>query len=163
MTVDEEKLAQARGVLRTIDVLRSLVVTSFDENTSFPPLTPRQIVLLMAVRSSNGISIKELADSLGVTTPSVSTMVERLVEAGVLTRETNPSDRRGVIVRVSEPVETVLGPLEKHALKLLMELLDRLGPEHARQWHAMNERICGIVEERRSHSGEPPLPAKDML
>jgi DNA-binding MarR family transcriptional regulator len=163
MTIDEEKLAQARGIIRMVEGLKSLVLTSFGDDSQFPPLTPRQMALVIVVRANNGISIKELADMMGVTTPSVSTMVDRLVESGVLTRETNPSDRRAVVVRISANVETVIDPLEKHALKLLMELLDRLGPEHARQWHELNLRICGMLEERRIRSNGTTPPSKDTV
>ena len=43
-----------------------------------------------------------LADRLGLTTGSVTTMLDRLQKIGYITRSPHPSDRRRVIVRATE-------------------------------------------------------------
>jgi DNA-binding MarR family transcriptional regulator len=43
-----------------------------------------------------------LADRLGLTTGSVTSMLDRLEKAGYVTRSPHPSDRRKVIVRATE-------------------------------------------------------------
>ena len=148
MTAPDDKLEQAKEIIRTIDMLHNRVVGSLNEDPSILALTPRQFTLLLAVRNRDGVSIKEIADSLGVTTSSVSTMVERMVEARILTREPNPTDRRGVVVRVSPDVKRVIDPLERQALKILVDLLEKLGPEWARMWREIHARIRAILEEK---------------
>lgn len=46
----------------------------------------------------DGLRTKELATRLGVKPPSVTTMVSRLVDAGVVTVEEDPADARGTRV-----------------------------------------------------------------
>lgn len=56
-----------------------------------------------------------LADRLGLTTGSVTTLLDRLEKMGYLTRSPHPSDRRKLIVRVTatatERASEVIGPL----------------------------------------------------
>jgi DNA-binding MarR family transcriptional regulator len=56
-----------------------------------------------------------LADRLGLTTGSVTSMLDRLEKAGYLTRSPHPSDRRKLIVRATEAATQrtweLMGPL----------------------------------------------------
>jgi DNA-binding MarR family transcriptional regulator len=73
-------------------------------------------------------------------------MVERLVEARILTREPNPLDRRAVIVKVKPETEKLIDPLERQALKSLVSLIDRLDPKFANYWHEVNLQISAVLE-----------------
>ncbi len=152
MMTDADKYELARSIVRTIDLLKNRAFGCLPDETVFPSLTGRQIVLLMTVREKSGISIKELADAMGVTTSSVSTMVERLVEAGMVTREPNPSDRRGVLVRVAPHLEAAIDLMEKQTLRWLVELLDKLGPETTQLWRELDARICSVLGEKQAES-----------
>jgi len=48
----------------------------------FQELTSPQMTALMTVRERGQVTIKELAEGLGVSAPSASVMVDRLVEMG---------------------------------------------------------------------------------
>ena len=147
----EEKVIRAREILRGLDLLRNRVFSAFCEDSPFPSVTPRQISLISIVRNWNGngvgIGIKEIAELLGVTTSSASTMVERLVESGILTREPNPSDRRAVIVRIADKTEKLIEPVERHTLRILIEVMDRLGPEASKSLCEINARALAIMQE----------------
>ena len=151
MDTYEDKVARAREILRSLDLLRNRVFTAFCEDSPFPSVTPRQISLIAIVRnwSGNGagVGIKEIAELLGVTTSSASTMVERLVESGILTREPNPSDRRAVVVRVADETEKLIEPVERHALRILIEVMDRLGPDAVKSLSEITSRAFAILQE----------------
>ena len=68
MSTPDERLAHAKEIIQTYNVLHGLVVSSFPEDTPLPPLTTRQMNLLISVKERDGISIKDLADLQGVTT-----------------------------------------------------------------------------------------------
>lgn len=156
----DEKLAQAEEIIRTIDMLYGRVVSRFSESPSFPPLTPRQYVLLITVRNRSGSSIKDLAESMGVTTSSMSTMVERLVEAGVLDRKPNPDDRRAVKVFVSDSMAETIEPLERQGHKTIMSILDELGPEAAELWRGISARVRAILESQKLANVLATAPVK---
>lgn len=150
MSFSGDKWDQARDIIRTIDIIQGRVVSGLSEDASMPALTPRQFTLLITVRNKGGASIKELAAALGVTASSASTMVERMVEGGILTREQNRADRREVIVRISSELEKIIEPLERGALRMLVDLIDKMGPEYARMWAAVHARIREVMAEEDS-------------
>ena len=147
----EEKLTRAREILRSLDLLRNRIFTAFCEDSPLPSVTPRQISLIAIVRQWSGhgagIGIKEIAESLGVTTSSASTMVERLVESGILTREPNPSDRRAVVIRIADATEKLIEPVERQALRILIEVMDRLGPDAVKSLCEITSRAFAIMQE----------------
>jgi len=105
------------------------------------PLTPQQIHAVVTVRECEHVTIKQLAQKLYVKAPAASTMVDRLVEMGILTRGENPDDRREVLVQVSPAEETLIQEIERKHLQLTVDLIDTIGIEHARMWGEVCKRI----------------------
>src|SRR6516162_7287401 len=60
-------------------------------------LTMSQLKLLLLVASNDGSRVGDLAHALGVTPPTVTTSLDRLVEHGLVRREDDAVDRRLVI------------------------------------------------------------------
>lgn len=143
---EDAKFTLAKEIIRTHDLLHRWIVSTFSDEPSVLALTPQQMAMLVTVRELGQASVKELAEKLRVTTSSVSTMVERLVEAKVLSREPNPSDRRAVIVRVHPDTEKRIDPIERQALKSLVSLIDRLDPKYTQYWHEVNLQISAALE-----------------
>jgi len=62
---------------------------------SLPPdLTMQQVRVLGHVAKEPGLSGHELGERLGVSAPTASGLVDRLVEKGLITRADDPDDRR---------------------------------------------------------------------
>ena len=87
-----------------------------------PDLTMQQVRVLGHVAKDPGISGHELGDRLGVSAPTASGLIDRLVEKGVITRVDDPDDRR---VRRLHPTE--------------------LGLDVIRQMDSMFGRALGVV------------------
>jgi DNA-binding MarR family transcriptional regulator len=99
-------------------------------------LTPRQHQALLAIRGGDGgkLLIGELAERLFLKPHSASELVQRMVEQGLVRRETGESDKRQVTVCPTEHGRTVLERLsQSHRNELrrlrpmLQELLAGLG------------------------------------
>jgi DNA-binding MarR family transcriptional regulator len=110
---------------------------------SFPMLTPPQVHMIMTVRQHGQVTLKQLAKALHVKAPAASTMVERLVELGILTREENPTDRREVLIRVSHRDESQFQVIERRQLQFAMDMFDKIGIEYARVW----ADLCKCIQE----------------
>ena len=87
-----------------------------------PDLTMQQVRVLGHVAKDPGISGHELGDRLGVSAPTASGLIDRLVEKGVISRVDDPDDRR---VRRLHPTE--------------------LGLDVIRQMDSMFGRALGVV------------------
>jgi DNA-binding MarR family transcriptional regulator len=64
-------------------------------------VTMAQGRVLMVVGYGSGCTMSELASKLGIGVSAATGLVDRLVERGVLERESDPADRRVVRVRMS--------------------------------------------------------------
>jgi DNA-binding MarR family transcriptional regulator len=117
---------------------------------SLPALSPPQVHMIMTIRQHKQVTIKQLAGALHVKAPAVSTMVERLVEQGILTREENPADRREVLVRVSPRDESQLQAMERRHLQFAMDLFDKIGIKDARAWANVCTRIQEVLAEEQN-------------
>jgi len=87
-------------------------------------------VLLRVGRSPGGrLTMSELAMQLGVTSGGTTRLVDRVVAAGLVVRESCPTDRRVQWVVLSEAGERKLEEaLDVHLEDLQHELIDRLDP-----------------------------------
>src|SRR6202021_3998768 len=64
-------------------------------------LTPAQErALRIVTRSEEPLRMTELADRLGIVPRSVTTVVDALEEAGLVRRETDPRNRRAILLRL---------------------------------------------------------------
>ena len=103
-------------------------------------ITPSQLLLLDRIIASPGCSIREVAEGLGLTPPTVSVGVRRLEEAGLVERHPNPRDGRAIRVfptargerlhrRVQEfrrrKVQRLLAGLTVQEQEALLDLLER--------------------------------------
>jgi len=69
--------------------------------------------------SPGGVTPRKLADHLGISTAAVTTLVDRLVASGHLTRAPHPTDRRSVILL---PTDLARSQMDAH----LADMHDRM-------------------------------------
>ncbi len=99
-------------------------------------LTARHYQALLAIRAGPGgvLHVGQLADRLLLKPHSASELVQRMVEQGLVRRETGVNDKRQVTLRLSQRGETVLERLaQSHRAELrrlrpmLQDMLSGLG------------------------------------
>jgi len=120
---------------------------------AFGELSFAQMRALKFVKTKGQISITELAELLNVSAPSASTMVDRLVEKGVLVREPDPADRRKVIVTISQDMVAITEQIEREIFSNFVELVEKLGPEFADDWRRVVDRIAQVLDNEMSPIG----------
>ncbi|BBO68505.1 hypothetical protein DSCA_24350 [Desulfosarcina alkanivorans] len=97
-------------------------------------LSPTQCHLCEVVRQCQPVTVTELARHLRVTAPSVSVMVERLVEQGFLKRGAHQKDRRKCVIALTPLAAGELAREEARRLRPICDLLAKAGPDKASQW-----------------------------
>ena len=114
----------------------------------FGDLSAPQMNMLMMIRVREAVSVTELAELLGVSPPSVSTMVDRLVERGLLTRIPSAQDRRKVVIRVSPDALKDITQVEEIILGAFVELVEAVGPETTLKWCEVLDQIQQVLEKK---------------
>ena len=159
--MDSSVLRQARYIVRVARMLRSHVFSGLGvldgggKGCRHCDLSLAQFNLIVTVRNQGTVTLSELAGMLGVSPPSVSVMVERLVERGMLVRERSSRDRRKVIIRVSPDEEHHIAEIEERIVATFVKLLEELGPETARQWSGVLEQVEQVLQGRRTGERKP--------
>ncbi len=150
--LDEERAALARQLFDINSKVHDRAMGLVGPMPTPPDLTMQQLRVLGHVVKQPGITGHELGALLGVSPPTASGLIERLVEKGLVTRADDAEDRR---VRRLHPTEAaldvmrdmdsmfgralgvVLGRLSADDLDLLIRgaraMLDALERTHAEQ------------------------------
>ena len=154
MPKKDEKLELAWLVTMTEGLLRRIRFRQMFEGAEsghIMKLTPQQCHMVMIVHDRGSMTMRQLTQALYVNPPAASTMVDRLVELGILTRSENPKDRREVLVQVSPHHDSEIQGLKQQFLQTVLDVFEKIGIEHARMWGAVCQRIQEVyVEERQA-------------
>jgi len=150
----DKSIAQARYIFITGKLLRRHIFSTLaraEENgrkCACSDLSLAQFNLLMAVQANEGITGGELAALLGVSPPSISVMVERLVERELLVRERSAQDRRKVVLRLSRSKAQELARIEEQMLASFVGLVEEIGEETADKWVAVLGEVEKVLQRK---------------
>lgn len=81
-------------LMATVAALRRMVRRRLRTVVPGPPLRGAQLELMRVVEQQPGIGIAPAARVLHLAANTVSTLVDQLIELGMLVRDTDPDDRR---------------------------------------------------------------------
>lgn len=136
------------GMLMRKHMLKVHVDAHNDTAGEFPDnLSPPQIQMMITIKMMEECTISELAESLSVSAPSASTMVDRLVEKSALIRERSKKDRRVVVVQLSESARSQIEHMEKAMLESFMKTIEKIGPELTEDWCNVISRVNEALQE----------------
>lgn len=95
--------------------------------------------VLAHIRRSGGCSLGDLAERRGVSLPTMSKMVSSLVDKGLITREPDPSNRRAVIIHLTEEGESLY-------LEVLAKLQRSIARDVERLTQPQQEAVVSSLE-----------------
>jgi DNA-binding MarR family transcriptional regulator len=107
---------------------------------------------LARLQRSGPARLTELAASEGVTQPSMSTLVARLVDQGLVRRGGDPRDARVVVLDLTPAGEQLLAPRRADRTDLLNQALAGLSPADASQLAAALPALARLAGALR-----PPI------
>ena len=82
-----------------------------------------QFRTLVFISRHSGASLSDAADHIGLTLPSMSTMIDGLVTRNLVIRRTDPHDRRRMTLTLTERGRTTLRGARESTLTYLSELV----------------------------------------
>ncbi|MFF8430592.1 MarR family winged helix-turn-helix transcriptional regulator [Streptomyces sp. NPDC016566] len=156
--LNETEMRAWTGLLETYDLLQRLVDTQLREEGGVT-----QVQYEILTRISEGPDerrrMTELASLMVCSRSGLTYQVAQLEKAGLLRRQTDPADERGVLAVLTEAGRQVLDRAAPGHLKVVREgLIDQLTPEQVTQLaHIMDttrDHLRGLVQL------PPPRPAK---
>jgi DNA-binding MarR family transcriptional regulator len=98
--------------------------------------------------------LSDLAARQGVTQPSMTALVTRLERDGLAVRGDDPSDRRAVVVTLTDAGREVLVSRRTRRASRLADLLDGLGPEDRAVIEAAAGALSRLTQSADASRGE---------
>lgn len=105
------------------------------------------MAITVLARSDTHLSQRALADRLGIEAPSMGLMIDRLVDAGLVTRTACPGDRRIKRVYLTDAGRERYGQVHAEALAFHARVLADVD-------QALVERMTGLFETLRDRATE---------
>jgi DNA-binding MarR family transcriptional regulator len=141
---------------------RGAAAAVHDLLASFIRITPRDMSLTslaaLSTLDRNGPRrITELAASEGVTQPTVTSLVAALVRTGYVERRSDPTDKRAVVVAITETGSAYLRSRRAITAAVFADAVDQLSPEEAATLAAAGpviERLRDLVDRQRGVAQE---------
>ena len=117
-------------------------------------LSMSQLHMIRIVWENGSVAMTELAHQMGVSPPSASVMVERLVTKGILCREPCKSDRRRVLVRIAPQAVERAQAIEASLIQFFVQLVEKIGPQTSQMW-------CDVLARIKVALSQDPLLQTD--
>jgi DNA-binding MarR family transcriptional regulator len=150
MTGTAEVAGEVAGEVMTIAAgLRRVVRRRLASTLGLRPLPEAQRDLLVVVKERPGIRVAAAAAELGLAGNSVSTLVNTLVDADLLRRDTDPEDRRAASLTLTDTAARRLATWRGARSALLGAALDRTGPDDRRAIEAAVPALRRLLTELR--------------
>ncbi|MDF1590095.1 MAG: MarR family transcriptional regulator [Desulfobacterales bacterium] len=150
---NDEIWQQARYIFTTgklihdrIDRIISSHLVTCEGAKTFKDLSLVQLHVVMNIRNQGAMSISDIARQMGVSPPSASVMVDRLVDKGILVRRQSTEDRRKVVVQISPETTKTSSEIENTILAFFVGMVEKIGPETTRKWCQVLEKIITVLE-----------------
>ena len=96
---------------------------------------------------SEAMSAGELSRVMDIGSGGVANLLNSLEKKGYITRKMNPTDRRGIMVSLSESGYQLAEAKEQEALDMTIGLLTRLGKEDTAELIRIYQKMLDIAED----------------
>lgn len=135
-----------QAFMRALHLHGQLMVRTLAEEGTHPG----QAVCLRILATHDGISQRDLAHSLHVAPPTVTTMLQRMERAGVIERRPDEADQRVTRVQLTAQGRRLEESLRAIFARYISQALDSMSEEDRRQL----ERLLGIMAENTARALE---------
>ncbi len=135
-TLEAEPTPTASEVVMTLIAtshrLQRVFNTRLGRQKGAVKLSGSRLRLLLAVEEVGRLRMGDLADDLGITARTVTTLVDALEREGLLARLPDPTDRRATLLELTEKAQTQFEQVRRLQMELGEELVAPLDPQQRR-------------------------------
>lgn len=143
--------AQPAEGKRILNAIRQLVraLRLFDrEAQARHGISAAQMFVLHALNEEEGLSLNELASRTATDQSSASVVVQRLVDAGCVTRTAKREDRRHIELRLTPKGKSVIRRSPPPAQQKILAIVDAMPARERKAFADMLEHFVGEVGVR---------------
>ena len=117
----------ARELLDVVPPLMRVIRSQMRRQSALELTVPQFRVLAYLSQHAGG-SLSEVAEHIGLTRPAMSVLIEGLVNRKLVTRQTDPADRRRLTLTVTPAGHSLYAAARQHSQAQLAAQLETLAP-----------------------------------
>jgi DNA-binding MarR family transcriptional regulator len=133
------------AVLRATQAFVGLALRSLE--AAGARITLAQYRMLAVLDAEDRQNVRDLAARLGVERSTATRMCDRLVSAGLIERNTDPADRRAVVISLTGPGREVVEAVTRARRDNVARLLKTLPPARREQLVDLLGEFAGLAEK----------------
>lgn len=157
-------LDRATYIWESIDFLNRFIMKSLQRHAEEHGMTAPQVRVILEVFINKKISVKELTQNLRMTQSTVSDIVERLTEKGILIKKPNPKDKRSVQIMLTERMVKIIEEKSPKPIQQIMgAVLDNLQPGEQATVEEGIRLLVAAVGEKMEADGIESLEDFEVL
>ncbi|WP_031536168.1 MarR family winged helix-turn-helix transcriptional regulator [Bacillus sp. MB2021] len=157
-------LDRATYIWESIDFLNRYIMKSLQRHAEEHGMTAPQVRVILEVFINKKISVKELTQNLRMTQSTVSDIVERLTEKGILIKKPNPQDKRSVQIMLTEEMVKIIEETSPKPIQQIMgAVLDNLQPSEQATVEEGIRLLVAAVGEKMEADGIESLEDFEVL
>lgn len=138
-----------------VTVMRSLTA-EFPRDAGLS-LTEYDVLFTLSKQEDHSIRMRDLRRQVLLTQPSVSRLVDRLVERGLVSKCPEPDDGRGSLVRLTQPGHALYRRCAvQHSRSIIDHVGGALSPAELEQLETLCDKLRAAVESRPQPPGHGP-------
>lgn len=122
-------------------------------------LKASEIRLLICVKKGNEMSdcsmrVSDISKRLDVTSPTVTQMINSLIESGHVTRTTDSKDRRMTEIQLTEKGDQIAKKAMDRYYSLFAGMIDHLGKEQSQQLASLLDQVYQYLNSAKDKEEE---------
>jgi DNA-binding MarR family transcriptional regulator len=142
----------ASAVMETVPMVMRCIRTEMRHHGA-PLLSVPQLRALAFLHRNPGACLVNVADHLGVTRPTASVIVDRLVRRGLLVRTEDPQERRRIVLRLTPQGSRLLGQVRTATRSWMADVLARVPRARLRRIAEGIGFLAGAFDEAGGSNG----------
>lgn len=143
-TIENYSREESLGYL--LSAARARLLNVLDGEMAGAPITATQWGVLLHIIEGNAQTAADLCRTLSCDTGSMTRMLDRLEEKGLIRRERSTEDRRVVRIVPTEAGRSLPKELQPAVVKILNQSLDGFAPEELAQLKGYLRRIMANLQ-----------------
>lgn len=130
------------------------LMASIERKSAVPPkdkvsaaVHGEMAVLRLLIRENRQISAGEISSMLNMTTSRIAAVLNSLQKKGLIARSSDMTDKRRVMVSMTESGEAFCEARREEAKTYLIRILEKLGEHDAGEFVRLMKRMGDIIQE----------------
>jgi DNA-binding MarR family transcriptional regulator len=142
-----DRKKQIAGIIENFNTIFHALIKVAPSLINELKITHTQMIILSIVKENEGISLKTLAGTLGITSSATTQQVNNMVKKGYLVREESNVDRRLVKIRLSGEMGKQIDICETLFLEQLFTFFTGITDEELASYCELNSKIVKQIQQ----------------